>query len=166
MRRAPRRLSTLNPSRTLTRTTTAHTSRSEAPTNSNRNARDANNLRRIATREDVGFGGFPMPHEIIGRLAGLAIPKISNKLHRTTSVSVRTLTISSQDGEGGISEHPHGLELRSQTKSVPYISFDAVIGRNSHFYDLGEKELEELGGVEYRALSMLLWLVPLVRTEH
>lgn len=106
-----------------------------------------------------------MPHEIIGRIAGYIIPKISNRLHRTITIPVRTLSISSRNGERETSERSHGLNLRSRTKSVPYISFDAIVGRNSHFYDLREEELEELGGVEYRALSMLLWLVPLVSSD-
>jgi len=153
-----------NPSRTLTRTATAHTTRPALPTSSNRNAEDAHNLRRIAGR-DVGFGGFPMPHEIIGRIAGFAIPKISNWLHRTVTIPARTLSISLRGGEREIPQGSDATNLLSRTKSVPYISFDAVVGRNSHFYDLREEELEELGGVEYRALSMLLWLVPLVGPE-
>jgi hypothetical protein len=46
---------------------------------------------------------------------------------------------------------------------VPYISFSATVGRNSNFEDLSSEQLEELGGVEYRALGLLAWLVPLVR---
>jgi hypothetical protein len=45
---------------------------------------------------------------------------------------------------------------------VPYISFDAVVGRNSQFKDLTSEQLEELGGVEYRGLKVLTWVVPLV----
>lgn len=48
-------------------------------------------------------------------------------------------------------------------KEVPYISFSAVIGRNSHFKDLTEEQMDELGGVEYRALRVLLVIVALVR---
>jgi Trk-type K+ transport system membrane component len=45
------------------------------------------------------------------------------------------------------------------TKAVPYISFNAIVGRNSTFYFLTKEQMEELGGVEYRALNALLWLV-------
>lgn len=37
-----------------------------------------------------------------------------------------------------------------------------VVGRNSHFHDLTQEEHDELGGVEYRALRILFWIVLLV----
>lgn len=46
------------------------------------------------------------------------------------------------------------------TKVVPYLTFDAVVGKNSAFNDLSDEELEELGGVELRALNLLSWAVP------
>ena len=55
------------------------------------------------------------------------------------------------------------LGMLSLNQYVPYISFDAIIGRNSVFHELTNEQLEELGGVEYRALNALMWLVPLVR---
>ena len=45
---------------------------------------------------------------------------------------------------------------------VPYLSFPTIVGRNSVFHDLTEDQLEELGGIEFRALNMLMWAVPLV----
>jgi hypothetical protein len=112
--------------------------------------------------EDIGFGGFPMPHEIIHRVATRVFPKISRKLQRTFSIPPRTTTI----GFLGLRTAPGHDDIRiSRTKSVPapYISFNAITGRNSKFHNLQEEELEELGGVEYRALMLLLWLVPAVR---
>lgn len=35
----------------------------------------------------------------------------------------------------------------------------SVVGRNSHFHDLTKDEHDELGGVEYRALRILFWIV-------
>lgn len=35
-------------------------------------------------------------------------------------------------------------------KDVNYISFDAIVGRNSKFINLTSEQREELGGVEYR----------------
>ncbi|KAG8745159.1 low affinity potassium transporter [Ceratobasidium sp. 414] len=83
-----------------------------------------------------GFGGYPMPHEIAGR----AIKKIFPQ----SFTLPRTLTGGSSGGEA---------------RPVPYISFNAVVGRNSQFHDLSPEEQEELGGVEYRALTALLWIV-------
>ena len=117
-------------------------------------------LRPALTREDVGFGGFPMPHQIVSKLASKAFPAVTNRLQRTMSVVSRTRS----QGDGGEDDNmPRTRSMRST--AAPYISFAPLIGRNSRFHDLAEEELEELGGVEYRALMMLLWLVPLVSTK-
>lgn len=42
-----------------------------------------------------------------------------------------------------------------------YLSFKPVVKRNSHFHGLSQAEEEELGGVEYAALELLTWLLPL-----
>ena len=47
-------------------------------------------------------------------------------------------------------------------REVPYISFSAVVGRNSRFKDLTEEQMDEVGGVEYRALRALLYIVAAV----
>ena len=44
-------------------------------------------------------------------------------------------------------------------KDVPYIDFDALVGRNSEFINLTEEQLEVLGGAEYVALKFLLKVV-------
>ena len=49
--------------------------------------------------------------------------------------------------------------MAEETKEVPYISFSAVVGRNSRFHDLTEEQMDELGGVEYRGLRVLLYIV-------
>ncbi|KAI0827951.1 cation transport protein-domain-containing protein [Trametes gibbosa] len=94
-----------------------------------------------------GFGGFPMPHELISRWFSRAFPSLERKLTRTITMP-RTRTIASERGTV-----PPG------TRGVPYISFEAVVGRNSVFQSLTREQLEELGGVEYRALTALLWIV-------
>ncbi|KAI9062394.1 hypothetical protein FKP32DRAFT_1593550 [Trametes sanguinea] len=103
----------------------------------------------FAPRRNVhkGFGGFPMPHELLSRLFGRAFPQLERKLTRTITIP-RTRTIASERGT-----------LPPGTRPVPYISFEAVVGRNSVFQSLTREQLEELGGVEYRALTALLWIV-------
>jgi hypothetical protein len=39
---------------------------------------------------------------------------------------------------------------------MPYLSWTPTIGRNSNFVDLTEEQREELGGIEYRALKLLV----------
>ncbi|KAL3476430.1 cation transport protein-domain-containing protein [Aspergillus californicus] len=39
--------------------------------------------------------------------------------------------------------------------TLPYLSWDATVGRNSNFIDLTEEQRNELGGIEYRALKTL-----------
>ncbi|KAJ8486784.1 hypothetical protein ONZ51_g4604 [Trametes cubensis] len=88
-----------------------------------------------------------MPHELLSRLFGRAFPQLERKLTRTITIP-RTRTIASERGT-----------LPPGTRPVPYISFEAVVGRNSVFQSLTREQLEELGGVEYRALTALLWIV-------
>jgi hypothetical protein len=80
-----------------------------------------------------------MPHELAGRFIKRVFPQ--------TMTLTRTLTMGSGGGE---------------PRQVPYITFDAIVGRNSQFHDLTQEEQEELGGVEYRALGALLWIIAAV----
>lgn len=97
-----------------------------------------------------GFGGFPMPHELFSRLIRRAFPQLERKLTRTITIP-HTRTIASE----------HGL-VPPGSRAVPYITFEAVVRRNSVFQGLTPDQLEELGGVEYRALTALLWIVAAV----
>ncbi|KAL2205676.1 hypothetical protein CC79DRAFT_1311159 [Sarocladium strictum] len=46
-----------------------------------------------------------------------------------------------------------------KTSDLPQLSRQVTIGRNSNFYNLTEEDRERLGGLEYRALRLLLKLV-------
>ncbi|KDQ20082.1 hypothetical protein BOTBODRAFT_125633 [Botryobasidium botryosum FD-172 SS1] len=94
-----------------------------------------------------GFGGFPMPHVLLSRLLAKAFPSLGQKLTRTVTIP-HVATYVSHNGEP-----PQGA------KPAPYITFDAVVGRNSQFERLTSEQEEELGGVEYRGIKMLLWIV-------
>jgi Trk-type K+ transport system membrane component len=48
---------------------------------------------------------------------------------------------------------------RETTDPLPYLSYAATIGRNSTFVDLTEEQREELGGIEYRSLKTLAWVL-------
>lgn len=49
----------------------------------------------------------------------------------------------------------HFTKSKEEEDSMPYISFQPTMGRNSAFVDLSEEEREELGGIEYRSLKTL-----------
>ena len=83
-------------------------------------------------------------------------PEASQTLTRSLTMP-RTNTIS---GRGTISGET------AQGKEVPYISFSAVVGRNSRFTALTDEQKDELGGVEYRALRVLLYIVIGVGRSH
>ncbi|KAG1782036.1 cation transport protein-domain-containing protein [Suillus placidus] len=114
-----------------------------------------------------GFGGFPMPHELLGMLFGWLFPNIKNRLKRTVTIPVTTTltggglgrTMSGAASVPGRPAHGGSISAKEGTKPVTYISFDAIVGRNSAFHFSTNEQLEELGGVEYRALNALLWLV-------
>jgi hypothetical protein len=99
-----------------------------------------------------GFGGFPSPFSIVESLVAWMFPRLKRTLSRTTTMPA---TMSLTPSRVGVAE--------VGKKQVPYISFDAVVGRNSAFHLLTNEQLDEIGGVEYRALNALLWIVATVR---
>ncbi|KAJ8507628.1 hypothetical protein ONZ45_g10031 [Pleurotus djamor] len=99
---------------------------------------------RIPGTED--FGGFPMPFELIAAVFRRLFPDAHSRLSRTLTLPATT-TITTQQ------ETPTGA------RPVSYLGFDATVGRNSAFHHLTSEQLDELGGVEYRALNALLWIV-------
>ncbi|GAO49217.1 hypothetical protein G7K_3375-t1 [Saitoella complicata NRRL Y-17804] len=42
---------------------------------------------------------------------------------------------------------------------LPYLSYAATVGRNSTFVDLTPEQRQELGGIEYRSLVALVWVL-------
>lgn len=101
------------------------------------------------------FGGFPYPWHVLSRMLRRLFPTLHEKLRRTMTMP-RTSTLLPPNGD------PAAVLTGETTRRVPYISFSAHVGRNSTFHDLTDENIEELGGVEYRALTALLWIVPLV----
>ncbi|PPQ87456.1 hypothetical protein CVT25_008192 [Psilocybe cyanescens] len=95
------------------------------------------------------FGGFPSLFSILKQIVKRLFPSLGRKLARTVTIPA---SVSLTPGH-------HGIE--AGRKKVPYISFEAVVGRNSTFHLLTREQLDEIGGVEYRALNALLWIVAL-----
>lgn len=76
-----------------------------------------------------------------------------NRIRERLSVPRSTTLIS-------ISQVPD-TRLRS-VRTVNYTTGQFVVGRNSQFHGLTEEVLEELGGVEYRAIKILRPLIVMV----
>ena len=53
-------------------------------------------------------------------------------------------------------ESPSSRRSTQTQTTLPYFTFNPTIGRNSLFLGLTEEQREELGGVEYRAVKVLL----------
>lgn len=50
---------------------------------------------------------------------------------------------------------------RDRDETMPYLSWEPTVGRNSAFVDLTEEQREELGGIEYRSLKSLALILTL-----
>ncbi|KAJ7468718.1 potassium transporter [Mycena latifolia] len=96
-----------------------------------------------AMKKFEGKGGFPGPVTLAKRLFKRGAPTTFRKLERKMTM-------------------PY-TETLGATKQVPWLSFDGlVVGRNSAFHteSLSDEQLESIGGVEYRALRLLSYLIP------
>lgn len=69
------------------------------------------------------------------------------------SVLVLGSHASSERRDASVSQFPHPSDLPTLSKQV-------TIGRNSRLYNLTEDDKEKLGGIEYRALKMLIKIIP------
>ena len=97
-------------------------------------------------RMNRDMGGFPMPWSIIGSLFTQVFPGLKRKITRTVTIPVTTSLTPGHENTPG-------------SKHAPYLSFKARVGPNSTFHLLTSDQLDEIGGVEYRALNALLWIV-------
>ena len=101
------------------------------------------------------------------------IPGASAGLQKLRTTTTRTLRRRHHElGQGGL-PYPWewkicrklGSGLVAPAHSIQgrlhhYLSFQPSFDRKGRFRSLGQREAEELGGVEYRALGVLLWLLP------
>ncbi|EMD41450.1 hypothetical protein CERSUDRAFT_110026 [Gelatoporia subvermispora B] len=94
--------------------------------------------------KDQGLGGFPGPIDLVKRIAQRMFPHLYKHVERTFANGP------SPTARG------HTRKWLSET-----LLGNLVIGRNSEFNteDLTDEQLEELGGIEYRALRFLSYLV-------
>ena len=97
-------------------------------------------------RMNRDLGGFPMPWTIICSLFAKVFPGLKRKFTRTVTIPVTMSLRPDHENKPG-------------SKYAPYLSFEARVGPNSTFHFLTSDQLDEIGGVEYRALNALLCIV-------
>lgn len=106
--------------------------------------------RTLSQNKIKGLGGLPSPIECAFILL--------DALHLTHHFRVpRTATMASTYADVEPTTEGGGSAVRP----APYLSFDAQVTGNSHFPHLTHLQRAELGGVEYRAIQVLCWLIPL-----
>ncbi|TDL24427.1 TrkH-domain-containing protein [Rickenella mellea] len=113
-----------------------------------------------ATLMDRGYGGFPSPTKILRQITARILGRRGVPLtrHLTNKFTIpRTQTLQSIHNVNIIDPNS---SPNPYIKIVPYLTFDATVGKNSTFQDLSEEQKDELGGVEFCALKMLAWVVP------
>jgi hypothetical protein len=88
--------------------------------------------------KNSGYGGFPMPLQLLHTIAQKLAPDATKKLQRTVTQS-----------------HVES----DKPPTALFTSFPLKVGRNSLFLNLTKEQKEELGGVEYRASKLLLKIV-------
>jgi hypothetical protein len=103
--------------------------------------------------QDDRLGGFGNPLGWFMNYLYHLFPSFKRKLQRTFTTPLSPALFVSDQGEV-----PPGA------RPVSYLSFYARVGHNSRFIGLSDEDHEELGGVEYRALTVLLWIVSGVST--
>lgn len=89
-----------------------------------------------------------------------ATPARSTNFQFPTSISENTIKHRVQETSTPIQQTQTGQQDLAPLQYPSYLNSNTT-GRNAQFHGLSRAEREHLGGVEYRAISFLAWLVPL-----
>ncbi|KZT30937.1 TrkH-domain-containing protein [Neolentinus lepideus HHB14362 ss-1] len=133
---------------------------------------------------EQGFGGFAGPVTFTNQLVRRVAPGLYSSIERKLTLPASGVTVlkpipeetsrkstlkpnskeahRKQTSRGWTDDLAEDLEALNH-KVVSYIKTGALwVGRNSFFdaENLSDEQLEEIGGVEYRAIKMLAWLIP------
>ncbi|WVF71000.1 hypothetical protein IAT40_005796 [Kwoniella sp. CBS 6097] len=113
--------------------------------------------------KNTGYGGFPTPLEIIRDLMPQkAKAKLAHPVRKLELVTHPTYApIPESHRHGGHEESWAEAIKGSVAKWMPEGLGGLIVGRNSRFWteELDDEELEQIGGVEYRGLRLLSYLV-------
>jgi len=92
------------------------------------------------------------------RDSGPSMPRRTGSIALTGAAAIERV-LSNAFGRTRRDESPNSRMIRRSSMTLPYFTFTPTVGRNSLFVDLTEDQREELGGVEYRAVKTLLWVL-------
>ncbi|WVQ96961.1 hypothetical protein IAU59_004070 [Kwoniella sp. CBS 9459] len=113
--------------------------------------------------KNTGYGGFPTPLEIIRELMPQkAKAKLAQPVRKLELITHPTYTPVPESQKHGRHEESWAEAIKgSVAKWMPEGLGGLVVGRNSRFWteELDDEELEQIGGVEYRGLRLLSYLV-------
>ncbi|PLB52079.1 potassium transport protein TRK1/TRK2 [Aspergillus steynii IBT 23096] len=126
------------------------------------NGRDAPDYRRSEEEDQVG----PMdgPHITINepdmmrtRTRNSTFPRLDTRptVRETKDVDEPSGLTRTTTRRPTFSSVKRSLTHERDRTTLPYLSWNATVGRNSNFVDLTEEQRDELGGIEYRALKTL-----------
>lgn len=85
----------------------------------------------------------------------LAISRVDSRRSRPRSRS----KIGGRDNSVPRPRSRRGRSRSASPMKAPYLSYTPSVGRNSQFYDLTDDQRNELGGIEYRSLKTLSWIL-------
>ncbi|WVR05584.1 hypothetical protein IAU60_002603 [Kwoniella sp. DSM 27419] len=114
-------------------------------------------------RKHSGFGGFPTPLEIVRHwLPERAKQRLSQPVKLEIVRSTTYAPFTPDDHPSHANDETWANKLRGSVAHwMPAELAGLVVGRNSRFWteELDDTDLEQIGGVEYRALRLLSYLV-------
>ncbi|TDL22993.1 hypothetical protein BD410DRAFT_185413 [Rickenella mellea] len=96
--------------------------------------------------KDMALGGFSSPHSFLFNFIFKMWPGLQRRWATAiTQPHLRLFT-------------PHE-NSHPDAEAAPYLKFAAFVGKNSRFFGLKKSHKEELGNMEYQALTALMWIV-------
>ena len=121
------------------------------------------------------FGEDPMRRDI--SLEDSVRPDLHKMASSLSKLNFQRIASSRSKGQRGLDQTPTRISTKARSgpisnlpqaasrdkDSVPYLSWQPTIGRNSAFVDLTEEQREELGGIEYRSLKLLALILVCMR---
>lgn len=126
------------------------------------NGRDEADDRHSEEEDQVGPLGAPHitinePDMVRTRTRNSTFPRLDTRptMHETKDVNDPSPLHRTTTRRPTLTSVYRSLTQERDRNTLPYLSWNATVARNSNFVDLTEEQRDELGGIEYRALKTL-----------